>query len=92
MQWGSLIAIASIALSANALLRFPCSQLVIERLDPWVFRLRGWCALPDNFDSLVTPGSISPHLHQIIGGVSSSRTTTTGVDANVSSIHLRTRK
>ncbi|KAJ2913869.1 hypothetical protein MD484_g6536, partial [Candolleomyces efflorescens] len=32
-------------------LRFPCSQLVTERLDP-----------------LVTPGQISPHLHQIIGG------------------------
>ncbi|TFK19847.1 hypothetical protein FA15DRAFT_600757 [Coprinopsis marcescibilis] len=36
----------------NALIRFACSQLSIERLDP-----------------LVTPGQISPHLHQIIGGV-----------------------
>ena len=34
-------------------LRFPCSQLVTERLDP-----------------LVNPGQVSPHLHQIIGGVS----------------------
>jgi hypothetical protein len=39
---------------ANALLRFPCAQLVIDRLDP-----------------LVTPGEApSPHLHQILGGVS----------------------
>lgn len=39
---------------ANALLRFPCAQLVIDRLDP-----------------LVTPGQApSPHLHQILGGVS----------------------
>lgn len=37
-------------------LRFPCSQLVTERLDP-----------------LVTPGQVSPHLHQIVGGVSSRR-------------------
>lgn len=37
--------------SANALLRFPCSQLVTERFDP-----------------LVTPGQVSPHLHQIVGG------------------------
>ncbi|RXW18784.1 hypothetical protein EST38_g7070 [Candolleomyces aberdarensis] len=34
-----------------AQLRFPCSQLVTERLDP-----------------LVTPGEVSPHLHQIVGG------------------------
>lgn len=39
---------------AQALLRFSCSQLVVERLDP-----------------LVNPGVVgSPHLHQIIGGVS----------------------
>jgi len=37
-----------------ALLRFSCSQLVVERLDP-----------------LVNPGvTESPHLHQVIGGVS----------------------
>ncbi|KAG2014380.1 WSC domain-containing protein [Coprinopsis cinerea AmutBmut pab1-1] len=36
---------------SNALLRFGCSQLVTERLDP-----------------LVTPGQISPHVHQIVGG------------------------
>ncbi|KAJ3545035.1 hypothetical protein NMY22_g2587 [Coprinellus aureogranulatus] len=39
---------------ALALLRFPCAQLVTERLDP-----------------LVTPGKVSPHLHQIVGGVRS---------------------
>lgn len=38
----------------HALLRFPCAQLVIDRLD-----------------LLVTPGQApSPHLHQILGGVS----------------------
>ena len=38
----------------SALLRFNCAQLVVERLDP-----------------LVNPGlNPSPHLHQIIGGVS----------------------
>jgi hypothetical protein len=48
--------VAGLALLApvNALLRFPCAQLVIDRLDP-----------------LVTPGQApSPHLHQILGGVS----------------------
>ncbi|TEB23424.1 hypothetical protein FA13DRAFT_1639946 [Coprinellus micaceus] len=35
----------------HALLRFPCAQLVTQRLDP-----------------LVTPGQVSPHLHQIVGG------------------------
>jgi hypothetical protein len=49
----SLTALA-LAAPAAALLRFGCSQLVVERLDP-----------------LVTPGlNPSPHLHQIIGGVS----------------------
>ncbi|KAF6765376.1 hypothetical protein DFP72DRAFT_867648 [Ephemerocybe angulata] len=38
-------------LRAHALLRFGCSQLVTERLDP-----------------LGTPGQVSPHVHQIIGG------------------------
>jgi hypothetical protein len=51
----SLTALA-LAAPAAALLRFGCSQLVVERLDP-----------------LVTPGlNPSPHLHQIIGGVSSA--------------------
>jgi hypothetical protein len=49
----SLTALA-LAAPASALLRFGCSQLVVERLDP-----------------LVNPGlNPSPHLHQIIGGVS----------------------
>ncbi|KAJ3532892.1 hypothetical protein NMY22_g7560 [Coprinellus aureogranulatus] len=43
-------AIAS-AVAQFETLRFPCSQLVTERLDP-----------------LVTPGQVSPHLHQIVGG------------------------
>lgn len=42
---------ASRALAQFQTLRFPCSQLVTERLDP-----------------LVTPGLVSPHLHQIVGG------------------------
>jgi hypothetical protein len=37
----------------NALIRFPCSQLVVERLDPLV-------------EPGVKPGA---HLHQIVGGV-----------------------
>ncbi|KAF2459405.1 hypothetical protein BDY21DRAFT_338170 [Lineolata rhizophorae] len=52
MQWSKLIALALIAPSVNALLRFSCSQLVVERLDPLV--------APG-----VSPSS---HLHQIIGG------------------------
>lgn len=53
MHLNSLTALALVA-PASALLRFGCSQLVVERLDP-----------------LVNPGSNpSPHLHQIIGGVS----------------------
>ncbi|KAF6747293.1 hypothetical protein DFP72DRAFT_821992 [Ephemerocybe angulata] len=27
----------------------------------------------ERFDPLVTPGQVSPHLHQIVGGVGSSR-------------------
>ncbi|TFK21039.1 hypothetical protein FA15DRAFT_598563 [Coprinopsis marcescibilis] len=42
----------SLATTAYALIRLPCSQLVTERFDP-----------------LVTPGEVSPHLHQIVGGV-----------------------
>ncbi|TEB33994.1 hypothetical protein FA13DRAFT_1763472 [Coprinellus micaceus] len=45
-------AIAAAIPNAHALIRFACSQLVVERLDP-----------------LVTPGIVSPHLHQVIGGV-----------------------
>ncbi|KAJ2927857.1 hypothetical protein H1R20_g9240, partial [Candolleomyces eurysporus] len=54
MQWGSLLTAAVVATAlpqAHALIRFACSQLVVERLDP-----------------LVTPGVVSPHLHQVIGG------------------------
>ncbi|KAJ2912997.1 hypothetical protein MD484_g7421, partial [Candolleomyces efflorescens] len=42
---------AFLAPLAEALLRFPCSQLVTQRFDP-----------------LVTPGIVSPHVHQIVGG------------------------
>lgn len=36
MRWGSLGALALAASGAHALLRFSCSQLVVERLDPQV--------------------------------------------------------
>ncbi|KAH6901642.1 hypothetical protein BKA70DRAFT_1113743 [Coprinopsis sp. MPI-PUGE-AT-0042] len=49
MIWILFFALTPVA----ALLRFPCSQLRTERLDP-----------------LVTPGRVSPHVHQIVGGVS----------------------
>ncbi|KAH7116879.1 hypothetical protein B0J11DRAFT_592927 [Dendryphion nanum] len=52
MLWKPYAALALFAPSANALLRFACSQLVVERLDPLV-----------NPGVLQ-----SPHLHQIIGG------------------------
>jgi hypothetical protein len=52
MQWKSIFALVFIA-PAIALIRFQCSQLVVERLDPLVF--------PG-----VSP---TPHLHQIVGGV-----------------------
>ncbi|RXW18114.1 hypothetical protein EST38_g7736 [Candolleomyces aberdarensis] len=52
MYWhASLLSAALLVPYAHALLRFPCAQLVTQRLDP-----------------LVTPGVISPHVHQIIGG------------------------
>jgi hypothetical protein len=52
MQWSILI--LGLAVTSTALVRFQCSQLVTQRLDP-----------------LVTPGLIpSPHVHQIVGGVS----------------------
>lgn len=46
-----LIYLAAALPLVRGLLRFPCAQLVTERLDP-----------------LVTPGQVSPHLHQIVGG------------------------
>ncbi|GAB1317450.1 hypothetical protein MFIFM68171_07660 [Madurella fahalii] len=52
MHWNPLAALALTASSANALLRFSCSQLVVERLDPLV-------------NPGIAP---SPHLHQIVGG------------------------
>ncbi|KAK4038600.1 hypothetical protein C8A01DRAFT_47800 [Parachaetomium inaequale] len=52
MHWHFLTAAALTASGAVALLRFPCSQLVVERLDPLV-------------NPGLAP---SPHLHQIVGG------------------------
>ena len=52
MKWAVLLALASAAPYANAMLRFPCAQLVTQRFDP-----------------LVTPNQVSPHVHQIVGGV-----------------------
>lgn len=34
MQWKALLTVMLGALQAQALLRFACSQLVVERLDP----------------------------------------------------------
>lgn len=56
MKLNTLIPALGLALPTQALLRFGCSQLTVQRVDP-----------------LVNPGQApSPHLHQIIGGVSSS--------------------
>jgi len=52
MQWTAFISLALLASDVQALLRFSCSQLVVERLDPLVN--------PGTKQS--------PHLHQIIGG------------------------
>ncbi|RYP11277.1 hypothetical protein DL765_007829 [Monosporascus sp. GIB2] len=57
MYWKPLAALA-LAAPARALIRFSCSQLVIDRLDPLV-------------NPGVAP---SPHLHQIIGGNSFNQT------------------
>jgi hypothetical protein len=50
-----ILSVSALALlaPANALLRFPCAQLVIDRLDPLV----------------TPGQAPSPHLHQILGGV-----------------------
>lgn len=53
MHWTSFVAIAFAGAPAHALLRFYCSQLVVERLDPLVN--------PEQVPST--------HVHQIIGGV-----------------------
>ncbi|KAG9238234.1 hypothetical protein BJ875DRAFT_416668 [Amylocarpus encephaloides] len=54
MQWASLAAVALLAQNAagQAMLRFACSQLVVDRVDPIV-----------NPGQIYTP-----HLHQIVGG------------------------
>lgn len=55
MLWPQLTFLAVVApYQVNALLRFPCGQLVIDRLDPLV--------TPGQVPA--------PHLHQIVGGVS----------------------
>lgn len=59
MQWTSLAALALVAPS-HALIRFGCSQLVVDRIDPLV-------------NPGLAP---SPHLHQIIGGNSLNTTMT----------------
>lgn len=58
MQGTGLLALLGVLAPVQALIRFGCSQLTVQRLDP-----------------LVNPGLVpSPHLHQIIGGVSAKRT------------------
>ncbi|KAH8896741.1 hypothetical protein GQ53DRAFT_713546 [Thozetella sp. PMI_491] len=52
MHWRYSTILAILAQSAHGMLRFSCSQLVVERLDPLV-------------NPGVAP---SPHLHQIVGG------------------------
>ncbi|EMR67157.1 hypothetical protein UCREL1_5843 [Eutypa lata UCREL1] len=52
MFWRSLLLVAGAAIANAATLRFSCSQLVVERLDPLV-------------NPGENP---SPHLHQIVGG------------------------
>ncbi|KAE9366079.1 hypothetical protein N431DRAFT_472643 [Stipitochalara longipes BDJ] len=52
MQWALLAALALIAPNVNAIMRFSCSQLVTERLDPLVNP-----GVPQ-----------TPHLHQVVGG------------------------
>ena len=54
MKLNALVSALGLAAPASALLRFPCSQLSVQRLDPLV-------------EPGANP---SAHLHQIIGGVS----------------------
>ncbi|TFK26015.1 hypothetical protein FA15DRAFT_734061 [Coprinopsis marcescibilis] len=51
MLWKLVLGAVALVDPAAALIRFSCSQLVTQRLDP-----------------LVTPGQVSPHVHQIVGG------------------------
>lgn len=53
MQWSNFVLLAALAGSSHALIRFQCSQLVTQRLDPLVS--------PGQIPS--------PHVHQIVGGV-----------------------
>jgi hypothetical protein len=53
MHW-NLLMVQVLVAPAIALIRFPCSQLVVESLDPLLYPGR-------------TP---SPHLHQVVGGAS----------------------
>lgn len=66
MQWRVLSALALLAQHAGAqqMLRFACSQLVVERLDPVVS----------------PGSNPSPHLHQIAGGDSFNHTMEPGYD------------
>jgi hypothetical protein len=66
-----LVAAALAAQPVLALIRFPCSQLVTERFDPSALVLSTVTSyqLTSLLTSLVTPGVVSPHLHQIVGGV-----------------------
>jgi hypothetical protein len=53
MRWtSSALAAVALATPISALIRFQCSQLVVERLDPLV--------TPGQVPS--------PHVHQIVGG------------------------
>ena len=54
MKLNALVSALGLVAPASALLRFPCSQLSVQRLDPLV-------------EPGANP---SAHLHQIIGGVS----------------------
>ena len=55
MKWNALVAAFGLAAPANALIRFGCARLTVQRLDPLV-------------NPGQNP---APHLHQIIGGVRS---------------------
>jgi hypothetical protein len=83
MLWSSLLALTALVQAApqgrmggggnggTAMLRFGCSQAVIERLDPYVTQSlrrekKGKLILPSLVDPNVNP---SPHVHQVVGGV-----------------------
>ena len=53
MKWNNLGIVLGLLTPVQALLRFGCSQLTVQRLDPLV----------------TPGQNPSPHLHQIIGGV-----------------------